>query len=202
MLTYISLFNAENLSTWRWAKVVVEKSKTTLQADRRTFLMRLWNREINPSTVSESKANSSLASKETSEAAPMMSEARHASSGRVERSRVGSNARRGVIEVWERRRKRRSLNRHLLMKITEWGVLERDASNKAKMALASEERRRWSSRAEGFCFLFLLTVSFFFFSILLAHGHRLSLLFSFYFYSHYHVFYLFFFFFSEIFSRN
>lgn len=142
MVTYISLFNAENLSNCRWAKVVVEKSKTALQADSRTFLLRLCNSEISPSTVSESEAISSLASKETSEAAPMMSAAGHAISEPLERSRVGSNARMGVSEVGERRRERRSLNRHLLMKITEWGVLERDASNRANVALASEERGR------------------------------------------------------------
>lgn len=120
----------------------MEKSKTALQADNKTFLLRLCKSEISPFTVSESEAISSLVSKETSEAAPMMSAARHVISTRVERSRVGSNARVDVSEVCEIRSERRSLNKHLLMKITELGLLQSDASNRAKMALASEERGR------------------------------------------------------------
>lgn len=100
-----------------------------LQADNKTFLFRLCNSEISPLTVSESEAISSLASKETSEAAPIMSAARHTISTCVERSRVGSNAKVDVSEVCEMRSERRSLNKHLLMKITELGVLQSDASN-------------------------------------------------------------------------
>lgn len=109
-----------------------------LQADNKTFLLRLCNSEISPLTVSESEAISSLASKETSEAAPIMSAARHTISTRVERSRVGSNAKVDVSEVCEIRSERRSLNKHLLMNITELGLLQSDASNRAKIALASE----------------------------------------------------------------
>jgi len=112
-----------------------------LQADNKTFLLRLCNSEISPLTVSESEAISLLASKETSEAAPIMSAARHTISTRVERSRVGSNAKvdvSEVSEVCEIRSERRSLNKHLLMNITELGLLQSDASNRAKIALASE----------------------------------------------------------------
>lgn len=55
--------------------MVVDKSKTALQAENGTFLLGLSKSEINPLTVSESEAISSLSSSETREAAPMISAA-------------------------------------------------------------------------------------------------------------------------------
>lgn len=139
---YTSLCNAESLRSCFCAKVVVDNSKRALQAEKRTFLLGLSKSEINPLTVSESEAISSLSSRETREAVPMISAAWEAVWERVEARRVGSKARMGVKEDdWERRREGRSLNKHLLMRgrvVVRWLEFERDESNKANMPLTSE----------------------------------------------------------------
>lgn len=118
----------------------MDKSKTALQADNRTllFLLGFANIKIKAFTVSESEAISWFTSSETSEAAPMISAARHAILEVLEVRRVGSKARMGLTEDCERR-EGSILSKHLLMSLREgeWGF-ETDASNNAKMALESE----------------------------------------------------------------
>lgn len=83
----------------------MDKSKTALQAENKTFLSGFSKSEINPLMVSESEAISSLISRETREAAPMISAAWRAIGECVEDRRVGSKARIGVTEEdLERRR--------------------------------------------------------------------------------------------------
>lgn len=83
----------------------MDKSKTALQTENKTFLSGFSKSEINPLMVSESEAISSLISRETREAAPMISAARRAIGECVEDRRVGSKARIGVTEEdLERRR--------------------------------------------------------------------------------------------------
>lgn len=85
---------------------MVDKSKMALQAEDKTFLSGFSNREINPLMVSESVAISSLISRETREAAPVISAARRAIGECVEDRRVGSKARMGVTEEEELERRR------------------------------------------------------------------------------------------------
>lgn len=136
----MSFSKAERLRSCCCARVVVAKSRTALQAENRTFLLGFSSSEINPLTVSQSDAISSLRSSEAREAAPMISATRRAIWEFVEARRDGSRARMGESEDWERRREGWSLNKHLLMKGREWGWwrLERDDSSRAKMPLTSE----------------------------------------------------------------
>lgn len=119
--------------------MVIDKSNTALQAENTAFLSELSNREINLLTVCESEAISSLISRETSEAAPMILAAPRAILECDEERSVGSRARMGLTEDLERRRELRNLNKHLLIKgRVVWGWFESDASNKANRVLRSE----------------------------------------------------------------
>lgn len=86
---------------------MVDKSKMALQAENKTFLSRFFKSEINTLMVSESEAISSLITRETREAAPVISAARRAIGECMEDRRVGSKARMGVTEEEEDLERRR-----------------------------------------------------------------------------------------------